>query len=79
MADLEERKLWPEYMKAYEQALAATSTPYAPWYIVPANHKWYRDLVISTVLVAALEKLESKIPSDDGGLEGRSHRIVHSL
>ena len=48
VGDLAERKLWPEYMKAYEQALTHTSTAIAPWYVVPANHKWFRDLVIST-------------------------------
>jgi PPK2 family polyphosphate:nucleotide phosphotransferase len=70
LADLDERKLWPEYMKAYEQALAHTSTAFAPWYVVPANHKWYRDLVISTILVEALEKLNMKYPAPAESLEG---------
>jgi len=45
----------------YEQVITETSTKYAPWYIVPANRKWYRDLVISTLLVRALENLKNEI------------------
>jgi len=68
--DLKERKLWPEYMKAYEQALERTSTDVAPWYVVPANRKWYRDLVVSTTLVEALEKLKLKYPKPAESFEG---------
>jgi len=53
-ADLEERKLWDEYMKAYEAVLQRTSTSWAPWYVVPANKKWYRNWVIASVLVKTL-------------------------
>ena len=70
MGDLAERKLWPEYMKAYEQALTHTSTAIAPWYVVPANHKWFRDLVISTTLVETLEKLNLQYPAPEESLEG---------
>ena len=69
LGDLEERKLWKEYMQAYEQALARTSTDAAPWIIVPANRKWYRDLVISSVLVKALEGLQMKFPEPEENLE----------
>jgi PPK2 family polyphosphate:nucleotide phosphotransferase len=68
--DLEERKLWTEYMQAYEDALNKTSTAAAPWIIVPANHKWYRDLVISTILVNTLEGLKMKFPEPEEDLEG---------
>ncbi|MGE5250574.1 MAG: polyphosphate kinase 2 family protein [Bacteroidota bacterium] len=68
--DLEERKLWPDYMKAYEDAISGTSTDYAPWYIVPANRKWYRDLTISTVLVEMLENLNLKYPQPAESLDG---------
>ncbi|MBN1154159.1 polyphosphate kinase 2 family protein [candidate division KSB1 bacterium] len=61
-ADLKERKHWDEYIKAYEDALMKTSTDYAPWYIVPANRKWYRNLVISKILVNKLEELEVDYP-----------------
>ena len=68
--DLKERKLWPEYMKAYEEALAKTSTDYAPWYIVPSNHKWYRDLMIASRLVETLEDLKMKYPAPAEDLDG---------
>jgi PPK2 family polyphosphate:nucleotide phosphotransferase len=68
--DLQERKLWPDYMKVYEDAITNTCTKYAPWYIVPANRKWYRDLVISTVLVGALENLKMKYPQPAESLDG---------
>ena len=63
--DLEERKLWPEYMQAYEDVLNQTSTAIAPWFIVPAHHKWYRDLVISSILVERLEGLKMKFPEPE--------------
>ncbi len=68
--DLEERKLWPEYMQAYEDVLNKTSTAGAPWFIVPANHKWYRDLVISSVLIETLEGLKMRFPEPEENLEG---------
>jgi PPK2 family polyphosphate:nucleotide phosphotransferase len=68
--DLKERKLWPVYMKAYEDALGKTSTAYAPWHIVPANRKWYRDLVISSILVETLENLKLQYPQPAESLEG---------
>lgn len=70
LGDLEERKLWPDYMQAYEDVLSKTSNEYAPWYIVPANRKWYRDLVISTVLVEALESLNMEFPAPEENLDG---------
>ena len=70
LGDLEERKLWGNYMEAFEDVLSKTSTDYAPWYIVPANHKWYRDLVISSVLVDALEDLKMKYPESEENLDG---------
>jgi len=60
--DLEERKLWPKYVKAYEDAISKTSTSWAPWYIVPANRKWYRNLVVGTVVIEALEDLNMRHP-----------------
>ncbi|HVS30893.1 MAG TPA: PPK2 family polyphosphate kinase [Thermoanaerobaculia bacterium] len=63
--DLEERKLWPAYEKAYEDALGETSTDVAPWYVVPANKKWYRNWVIGSIVVKALEDLDMKYPEID--------------
>jgi len=57
-------------MSAYEDVLSKTSTRYAPWYIVPANRKWYRDLVISSVLVETLGGLKMKFPEPEGNLDG---------
>jgi PPK2 family polyphosphate:nucleotide phosphotransferase len=68
--DLKERKLWPEYMKAYENVLNKTSTNWAPWYIVPANHKWYRNLVIATILVKTLKGLRMAYPQPKEDLSG---------
>ena len=59
---LPERKFWKEYMKAYEDALNKTSTEWAPWYLIPANHKWYRDLVVSRIIVKAMEKMDLHYP-----------------
>ncbi len=70
LGDLEERKLWPDYMKAFEDVLSKTSTEYAPWYIIPANRKWFRDLVISTALVDTLEGLKMKYPESEENLDG---------
>jgi PPK2 family polyphosphate:nucleotide phosphotransferase len=62
LSDLEDRKHWAEYMQAYGETLSETSTDHAPWYVVPANRKWYRDLVVSTVIVEALERLRIQPP-----------------
>jgi len=70
LGDLEERKLWPEYMKAYQDVLSKTSTPWAPWYIIPANRKWYRNLVISRIIVETLEGLKMSYPSPKDDLSG---------
>ncbi|MFT3895332.1 MAG: polyphosphate kinase 2 family protein [Anaerolineales bacterium] len=70
LGDLEDRKHWQEYMQAYEDVLSKTSTDYAPWYVVPANHKWFRDLVISSALVEALEDLKMKYPEPAENLNG---------
>lgn len=61
-ADLKERKRWDGYMEAYQDALRKCSTEYAPWYIVPADHKWFRNWVISDTIVRTLEKLDLKFP-----------------
>lgn len=70
MADLDERKLWDDYQRAYEDAISNTSTAFAPWYIVPSNRKWYRDLVVASVLVDVLEKMELRYPAPAEDLTG---------
>jgi PPK2 family polyphosphate:nucleotide phosphotransferase len=69
LGDLKERKLWPDYMRAYEDVLSKTSTKWAPWYIVPANRKWYRNLVVATILVEALEGLHMNYPQPEESLD----------
>jgi len=61
-ADFSERDYWDDYIEAYEDALTRCSTPWAPWYVIPSNRKWYRNLAISQILVEALESLEMKFP-----------------
>ncbi|MCB0105530.1 MAG: polyphosphate kinase 2 family protein, partial [Caldilineaceae bacterium] len=67
--DLAERKLWPQYMAAYEEMLEKTSTAYAPWYVIPANRKWYRNLVILQTIVDTLKGLKMAYPTAEEGLE----------
>lgn len=63
--DLEERKFWKDYMRAYEDALSKTSTDWAPWYIVPANQKWYRNHLVGSIVAETLDKLHLKYPKCD--------------
>ncbi len=66
--DLEERKLWENYMDAFETMMAATSTDQSPWHIVPANRKWYRNLIIAHYVVNALENMKLKTPPAPAGI-----------
>lgn len=61
-ADYTERERWDDYIKAYEAMLTKCSTDFAPWYVVPANHKWFRNLAVSEVIVETLSKLKMKPP-----------------
>jgi PPK2 family polyphosphate:nucleotide phosphotransferase len=63
--DIEERKLWDDYMKAYEDVLKKTSTEWAPWTIVPANKKWFRNYIVAKAIVDAMEGLKMKYPNPD--------------
>ena len=63
--DLEERKFWNDYVRAYQDALSKTSTECAPWYVVPANQKWYRNYVVASIVADALEKLDLDYPVCD--------------
>jgi len=68
--DLEDRRLWDAYMRAYEEAIEKTSRAGAPWYVVPADRKWYRNLVVAKTLIAGLESLELKDPQPAEDLSG---------
>jgi PPK2 family polyphosphate:nucleotide phosphotransferase len=65
MGDLEERKLWDRYMAAYEDALSETSTSDSPWYAIPSNRNWFRDLAIATILADTLEDLKPSYPEPE--------------
>ena len=60
--DLDDRARWPAFMAAYEDALRETSTEWAPWYVVPADHNWVRNLTVAELLVEALERLDPQLP-----------------
>jgi PPK2 family polyphosphate:nucleotide phosphotransferase len=60
--DVEKRKKWDDYQRAYEVALTRCSTEWAPWYVVPSDHKWFRNLAISQILAAELQKLPLRFP-----------------
>lgn len=66
MGDVAERKLWPQYMAAYEEMIQETSVDTAPWYVVPADNKWFTRLAVAGALVDALEGLKLEYPKVDG-------------
>jgi PPK2 family polyphosphate:nucleotide phosphotransferase len=72
MADVAERKLWDRYMEAYEDMIRHTATPEAPWYVVPADNKWFARLVVAAALVHALESLNLRFPK----VEGKALRVL---
>ncbi|MBE2317487.1 polyphosphate kinase 2 family protein [Solirubrobacter sp. CPCC 204708] len=67
--DVRERRNWDAYQQAYEDAVNATSTPWAPWYIVPSDHKWYRNLGVARIVCATLEAMGPRWPQPDEDLE----------
>jgi PPK2 family polyphosphate:nucleotide phosphotransferase len=70
--DVNERLRWKEYMSAYEKAMCATSTPEAPWYIVPADSKWFTRLAVAQIAIETLESLDLHVPA----LSSRDHRAL---
>lgn len=62
LSDLKERALWDDYRGAYEDMLSSTSTSHAPWHVVPADHKWYRNYVVSTILIEVLGEMDPRHP-----------------
>ncbi|MDR3581265.1 MAG: polyphosphate kinase 2 family protein [Oryzomonas sp.] len=61
-SDYEEREYWDDYTKAFQEALGRCSTGHAPWFVIPANHKWFRNLVVSQIVVETLESLKMEFP-----------------
>jgi len=68
--DLEERKRWDDYQVAFEDALSETSTDSAPWYLIPANRNWFRNLAVGEILAATLDDLDPQYPPAAPGVEG---------
>jgi PPK2 family polyphosphate:nucleotide phosphotransferase len=69
-ADLDERAHWNDYQRAYEDALAATSTPQAPWFVIPGDRNWFRNLAVSEILVETLTAMRLRPPAGEPGSEG---------
>jgi PPK2 family polyphosphate:nucleotide phosphotransferase len=67
--DLEERTRWDAYMTAFEDALTKCNTEYAPWYVIPANRKWYRNLVVSQILIDTMEEMDLQYPDPPPNIE----------
>ena len=63
--DLKERALWDDYQKAYEEMLGKTSTDYAPWYIIPADRKWYRNIIVARIVHSTLKSMNPKYPESN--------------
>ncbi|MEO6123083.1 MAG: PPK2 family polyphosphate kinase [Ilumatobacteraceae bacterium] len=70
VGDLDDRKLWPDFMKAYEVAFNETSTDYAPWWIVPSERKWVRNLAVARIVLDALQEINPQLPPDDPEIAG---------
>ncbi|WP_369252673.1 PPK2 family polyphosphate kinase [Streptomyces sp. R41] len=77
--DIDDRALWPAYQKAYEIALERCSTPRAPWYLIPADRKWYRNWAVSKLLLEHLEALDPQYPKADFDVEESRKRLLESV
>jgi PPK2 family polyphosphate:nucleotide phosphotransferase len=67
--DLAVRERWDDYMDAYQDAITRCNTDYAPWYVIPANHKWFRDLVVSRIIADTLQDMKPVFPKPEAGLD----------
>jgi PPK2 family polyphosphate:nucleotide phosphotransferase len=79
MADVEQRKLWPKYMAAYEEMIRETSRPEAPWFVVPADHKWFARIVVAAALVQELQALDLDFPKVSGKALKELHKARKAL
>ena len=75
--DVDERKLWPAYRDAYEIALERTNTEHAPWHVIPADRKWFRNLAIGQLLLDALRRLDPQWPKADYDVGAQRARLEH--
>ena len=74
-SDYSERELWPKYVEAYEDAMERTSTKRAPWYVIPSNHKWFRNLAVSQIIADTMDEMGLKLAADARGHRGHSPQI----
>lgn len=79
MGDIAERDLWPEYMSAYEEAIRETSRPAAPWFVVPADNKWFTRMVVAGAIVDAMERLDLRYPKVEGKALKELHKVRQAL
>ena len=79
MDDVTERAFWPRYMAAYQDVIRHTSAPYAPWYVVPADHKWFARVVIGSAIVSALEELNLRFPRVDSASQEEFAKVRRAL
>ncbi|MBC7300845.1 MAG: polyphosphate kinase 2 family protein [Nocardia sp.] len=77
-SDITERAYWPEYQKAYQAVLDRTNTDYAPWYVLPSDHKWYARLAVTELLIAALAQLKLDWPPADFDIAEQLRRLDES-
>ena len=76
--DVDERKLWPAYMDAYQTVFERTSTPNAPWYVIPANAKWYARIAVQALLLEALEDIDPRWPAADFDVAAEKARLARA-
>ena len=79
MNDVTERAFWPRYMAAYQDVIRHTSTPYAPWHVVPSDHKWFARVVIGSAIVSALEELNLRFPRVDKASQEEFAKVRKAL
>jgi len=77
--DLDERARWDDYMKAYEDMLSQTSTAWAPWYVIPSNKKWYRNWLISKIVIKTLKNLDMRYPAPAENIEDYHKRLLEMV
>jgi polyphosphate kinase 2 (PPK2 family) len=75
-ADIDDRELWPQFMEAYQLAIRRTSTDAAPWYVIPADHKWYARLAVQQLLLDALGDLHQDWPAADYDVAAQKARLA---
>lgn len=76
--DVDERMLWDDYQRAYQLAIERTDTDHAPWFVVPANHKWYARLAVQSLLITTLERIDPHWPAADFDVEHEKERLAAS-